>query len=286
MFRFCLYKIGQFCVALLPLPASFFLAKLICDGLYFFNTTDRRAIEGNFRKILPEDADIKKLSRQVFRNFGLYLVEFFCMRRLVSEKFLKEKVIIENRQVLEEVASVGQGGVVLSAHLGNWELGAVLLSKLGYPLTVIALAHNQRSVNDLFNRQRGLCGNKIAQLQNAFRECTETLKKNGLIGLVADRDFAGTGLPVGFLGHSVRLPVGPALFSLKFGAPIIPTFLTRETGGKYKLRFEDPIWPRERVESPSQEKLKESMLTYIHIFEEKIRQYPAQWLVFRDFTQP
>lgn len=285
MLKFVLYKFGQLCVNILPYSVSIFIAKRICDAQYLLNAFDRRAVKKNLTNILGDRPEIKRLTRMVFHNFGVYLVEFFSMRRLMSDTFIKERISVEGFHYVEETIRRGRGGIILSAHLGNWEMGGVLLSKMGFPLTEIVLSHNERSVNDLFSHQRSLFGNRIVQTQNAIRECARTFKENGLVALVADRDFTATGITMKFFGHDVHLPKGPALFSLKFDTPLIPTFFTREANGRFKLMILKPISPEAARQHPEHEaQVKELMNSYIHIFEEKIRTYPDQWLVFRDFT--
>jgi KDO2-lipid IV(A) lauroyltransferase len=165
-------------------------------------------------------------------------------------------------------------------------MGGVLVSRLGYPLTVVALPHNHRLINDFFNRQREYFGNTIVTTASAVRECTKALKANKLVALVADRDFSGSGVLMPFFGHRVRLPVGAALFSLRQGAPIIPTFFTRRDRYNFNLSFQEPIYPEcvSAVENED-EKVHQLMDRYIKIFEDKIREMPGQWLMFRDFTQ-
>ena len=181
-------------------------------------------MQSNLKNILPDSKDVSFHTREVFRNFGRYLVEFFKMNEMVDSHFIKSKVQINGIGHLDDVLKRGRGGIIVTAHIGNWELGAVLLSTLGYPLMAVALPHKERPVNNLFNRQREAKGVTVVPTSVALRRCTEQLKENKFIALVADRDFGTSGFVVDFLVRIMLVPTGPATFSLKSGALTIPAF--------------------------------------------------------------
>jgi lauroyl/myristoyl acyltransferase len=288
MFKYFLYKISLFLIYHLPSAASYKLAAFISDLQYFFSFRDRRAVRNNLKNIVSSDKDISYLTRDVFRNFGRYLIEFFQMREMVDEQFIKKNVRLEGVDHLKKVLSEGKGGIIVTAHIGNWELGGVLLSTLGYPMMAIALPHKERPVNDLFNDQRETKGVVIVPPDEAFRRCIKQLRSNKLVALVADRDFSENGIMMDFLGRRMLVPKGPAIFSLKTGAPVIPTFLIRNGDGTFTLSCSDPIYPPggnrpEDEKIIKEETLKEMMCRYMPVIEEKIRSNPSQWLLFREF---
>ena len=74
------------------------------------------------------------------------------------------------------------------------------------------------------------------------------------------------------------------MFSITTGAPIIPVFLIRESNDHFTLSIEEPIYsPIQREGTIEKERLLELMHRYMPVIEQKIRQYPAQWLMFRKF---
>ncbi len=284
MFKFLLYKIGQFIVNHLSLKGSYQFASFFSDLQYYFSPRDRRAVRRNLRLIMGSRPDLPQLSREVFRNFGKYLVDFFRMARTVNKEFIQDHVVIRNRQLLDEILKLKKGVILLTAHIGNWELGAVVLSRLGYPFAAIALPHKERPVNDLFNEQRETHGIEIIPSNNAVRRCMEVLKENKIIALLADRDFTKHGEKLNFLGKQAIIPKGAAVFSFRTGAPILPTFLVRTAEGQFELIFDPPIFPPDRVDGQIEdEALRGLMQRHTQVIEEKIRQFPTQWLMFREF---
>ena len=118
----------------------------------------------------------------------------------------------------------------------------------------------------------------------AVRKCIEALKANQLVAMVGDRDFGAHGVEMDFLGRRAMIPRGPAVFSIKTGAPIIPCFLIRNACENFTLFFEEPIFPAQIINGLADEGVLVSLIKkYITTVENKIRQYPSQWLMFREF---
>src|SRR3989338_8849471 len=281
MFKYLLYKFGQFCVNHIPLKTTYRIAGFLSELQCYLSPRDRRSVRNNLRVILPAGNNIRKLTREVFRNFGKYLVEFFRMEKYLDKEYIQTHVTVRNIHYLDEALKRGTGGILLTAHLGNWELGGVVISMLGYPLIAVALPHKERPVNDLFNHQRETKGITIVPLQKGVRKCIEALNENKIVALLADRDFTLNGEMMDFLGKKALLPKGPAAFSLKTGAPVIPVFVIRETDDHFLVLFGEPIFPpRDQNDAGALSKL---MRRYAVVIEEKIRQYPTQWLMFREF---
>ncbi|MBL8012428.1 MAG: lysophospholipid acyltransferase family protein [Candidatus Omnitrophica bacterium] len=284
MLRFLLYKIGQWIVNFLPLQVAYAFARCLSDLQYAVSFVDRRNVRANICKILNQDKVDEKLVRDVFRNFGRYLVEFFRMVKDVDDSFIAKKVKCEGLDHMKEVLARGKGAIVVTAHIGNWELGGNVMRKLGFPVLAVALPHKHNLVNDLFNQQREKCGISVVSPQNAVRKFLEKLKENESVALVADRDFGTHGVVMNFLGYPTLLPKGPAVLSIKTGAGIIPSFFLYNEDGGYTLSFYPPVYPPVVGDQiVSDDVLKTTISRYITVVEEKIRRFPGQWLMFREF---
>jgi len=136
----------------------------------------------------------------------------------------------------------------------------------------------------LFNYQREAKGITIVPTSDAIRRCVEHLKENKVIALVADRDFSTSGIRMDFLGKKVNLPKGPAMFSWKTGAPIVPMFLIRNKNKAFTLSCSEAIYPPEQDTQLNEDQIvEEIMRQYIKEIEKKIKAYPSQWLLFREF---
>ena len=284
MGNYYLYKIAEFLVRHLPLSFSYVFAVFLSDCQYLLSKADRKAVYDNLKVILKTNKVPSSTARDVFRYFGKYLVDFFVMTKRINKGFLKDSVTISGVENIDEALQKGKGGVILSAHIGHWEMGAAVISLLGYPLSVVALAHKDDKVNALFNSQREFFGTTVIQTTGAIRRCLDHLKQNRLIAILGDRDFGPHGLTMDFLGRKAIIPKGAALFALKTGAPIIPVFFLRAANDKFHFILGKPINPPSldggRV---SDQDVEAFIKKYLPLIEEQIRLAPSQWLVFRRF---
>jgi len=286
MFKFIIYKFGQFVVKRLPLKVAYKIAMFMSDVQYWLSPRDRNSVNDNLKVILGTSKDQPELTREVFRNFGKYLVEFFRMSDEIDESFLKDNVEIQDIENFTDLLKENNGAIVLTAHLGNWELGAMIFGFLGFPLKAIALPHKERPVNDLFNKQREKKGITVIPTTHAVRKCVTGLQNNEIVAVVADRVFGSKGIYLDMFGKKALIPKGPAIFSAKTGAAIVPSFLIRKEDDTFKMIFEKPIYPpaidrsKEEVDN---EVLVEIMEKYIDVIQNRIKEYPAQWLMFRKF---
>jgi KDO2-lipid IV(A) lauroyltransferase len=236
----------------------------------------------NLKTIFPEKSsrEIHRIRRWMFRNFAKYLVDFFRYEKLDNE-YIKNNIHIENLHYFDEVLKKGKGGIILSAHIGNWELGAVVVALSGYSLWAVALEHKHKKVTDFFDSQRMSKGVNVIALGKAVRQCLSRLNENRIIALVGDRDFTGKGTVTEFFGKSAHFPEGPAALALKTGASIVPCFMVRNPDDSFTLRIEKPIELISRGDK--EEDIKRCMREYVKIFENYIYKYPEQWYLFRKF---
>lgn len=282
MLNYILYKIGQFISLHLPLKIVYKLAVLVSDLHYIVADKDRLAVKENLKAIFPEksEREIRRIRIRMFRNFAKYLVDFFRFSKIDTE-YIKKNIRLENIHYIDDALSKGRGAIILSAHIGNWELGGVVVAVLGYPLWVVALPHKHKNVNNFFNFQRQLKGVKVIPLGRAVRQCLNLLKNNGIVALAGDRDFSEKGVVLDFFGKPTFLPEGPAAFCLKTGAPIVPGFMLRDKDDRFTLRMEKPL--EAAISNNDNKYLKELIIRYKTIIEDYIRSYPEQWYMFRRF---
>jgi Kdo2-lipid IVA lauroyltransferase/acyltransferase len=286
MSNYCLYRIGKFLARILPFRVSRALVMFLCDLHFYFSKRDRQAVENNLKIVHKVDHVPYQEVRAVFHNFGKSLLEFFTMTKLLEPSFIESNVHIKNIEYFNEVLKKGNGGILVTAHLGNWEMGGIVLPALGLPLSVVALAHKDPRVNALFNAQREAFGAMVIQTDVAVRRIVEHLKKNRLIAILADRDFGNRGIVMDFLGLKTMIPKGAAFFSMKTGVPIIPAFFLRTADDHFEIIVYPPIEPPHLTDGKiTDEAVRDYIQKYLTIIEDEIRKNPSQWLLFRELGQ-
>lgn len=266
----------------LPLKVSYWLACRIADVWHGVSTKDRLAVEGNISKVLGyavPKRDVRTMARNVFRNFAKYLVDFFRFST-VDVSYVKTFVKIEGQDNLKRALSKNRGAVLLSAHIGNWELGGAVVSLIGYQTSAVVLTHQNRRINDFFKRQRLKVRMAPIEMGMNVRACYNALKANGVLALLGDRDFTQNGLVMDFFRDRVSIPKGPAVLSYRIGSPIVPTFLLREPDDTFRMVFEEPIYPD--IAGSEDGEIISLTKKFVSVMEDYVKRYPTQWYVFQD----
>jgi len=277
---YVMYRLGIFLAMSLSLKSAYGVACAVADLWFLIAYADREAVRCNLKKItgLNKKGELNLMTRQVFRNFAKYLVDFFRFQKIDNE-YIKSFVKVEGIEYLHEALARGKGVILLSAHIGNWELGALVVSALSKPVTAVALTHGDKRINDFFTKQRMVGKVKPIEIGMSLRSCYGTLKNNGLLALLGDRDFSKNGLEIDFFGSPALIPRGPAVFAARLDAEMVPAFMVREKDDTFRLIFE------RRLEKPSaggeDERIEEIMEGYVSVIERYVRMYPTQWYMFR-----
>ena len=272
-----LFVLGKIVAKTFPRRVSYAIARFCAKLHFYFSPKDRETILYNLSAILPkEKRDL--CAKNAFINFAYYLVDFFRQDKL-NKSFIDKYVTVQGLENLDTAFKNNQGVIILTAHLGNYELGAAVASILGYPLHAIALPHKDKRTNKLFNDQRGSVGVKVIPTGIAVKKSLSILRRGGIVCFLADRDFSGTAQELDMFSRKAPLPKGPAFFTLKSGACIVPTFFLRENKNFYRLVFDEPIYfNREEFKDET-----DVIKRYIPVLEKYIRDYPDQWYMFERY---
>lgn len=285
MILYALYRVGVFMALSFPVGLSYRIASLIAVIYCSISSRDRNAVMKNLRVVLGERADEKYLARisaDVFKNFAKYLVDFFRFT-VIDADYIKSFVTIRGTEHIDSALRRGNGAILLSAHIGNWELGGSALCYSGYPVIAVVLTHQNKKINDFFTRQRVKGKMKPIEIGASLKSCYRTLTKNGLLALLGDRDFTKNGLSEKFFGKTTLVPKGPAVLAYRLGSAIVPTFMVRKPDDSFLLYTEEPIYAD--LTKDEESSVKEVAGRYLRSIENCIRKYPAQWFVFREIWE-
>ncbi|MCX7926543.1 MAG: lysophospholipid acyltransferase family protein [Candidatus Omnitrophica bacterium] len=296
MINFILYKIGQAIALMLPFPIAYRVAIFCSDIHYLFANKDRKNVTLNLKTIFPNknNKEIAQIRLAMARNFAKYLTDFLKFKQ-IDKNFIENKFTIINRHYLDQAIKQNRGVIALTAHLGNWELGGVVLTYYGYKIYGVALEHSSRLVNNFFDNQRKIKGMNIIPFSHAARQCIKILQQKKILALLGDRDFTEKGgVIVSFFGKNTSFPKGPAALAIRTGALIVPGFVIRLPNDTFKLVFEPPIDPFEVSGTTNNTRqikfteipdkfVRQLTIRYLKIIEKYIYLYPEQWFMFRPF---
>ncbi|TAN62332.1 hypothetical protein EPN16_01780, partial [bacterium] len=126
---YILYRVGEFISLHLPRSIVSLIARMLSFLQYFFSAQDRNSVRNNLKAILPalDNRLLERHTRDVFMNFARYLAVFLRFKKL-DLAFIKSNVRIEGRGYIDQALSLGRGLIIVSGHIGNWELGGVTLA--------------------------------------------------------------------------------------------------------------------------------------------------------------
>lgn len=265
---------------LLPRRAVQKVAQLI--GLAAYSRSPR--LHSILRKNLAPVSGLSGLAlhRLAYRNvyhFSTMLGDYFYSASRRPDEALRMIHAWRGYEHLEEAKARGKGIIVVTAHLGHWELGGILLARRGWPITVITLDEPSSALTDWRDAYRQKAGMKTIAVgpgrEFAFVEMIQTLRRNECLAMLVDRPYGDTGLPVRLCGKETQFSSGPALLHQHTGAAVVPAFLARDRNGEY-VSFAEPIVEMRRT-SDKRSDLLANTQAIATAFEPVIQRYPHQW---------
>jgi len=246
-------------------------------GFYLIKRYRQRVLS-NLSLAFAGEKDAKemtKLAREVFFNFTLTPLE--TIYAAAVPLFMKGIEII-GREYLDAALAKGNGVIALGSHMGAFTILGMRLAMEGYPFNVIINVENFPKIwkrLEYYQRRLGQRPFTPKPAAASIKKSLNCLRRNEILYLIADEQQIIGGIPVPFFGRTAYTPPGPAIFSLRTGAPILPMFIVRERGTPKTLFIEHPI----EIERTFDEKKDMELLTakLTRAVEDSIRQYPEQW---------
>jgi KDO2-lipid IV(A) lauroyltransferase len=265
---------------ILPPRGVVFIARILGTMAFYLIKRYRDRVFSNLSSAFGGEKDSKeltKLAKEVFFNFTLTPLETIYMAAVPFERFIN-RIKITGREYLDAALAKGNGVIGLGSHLGSFTLLGTRLAVEGYPFNIIINEGNFPKLNKRLGDIQRELGQKPFPPKPAtasVKKSLNCLRRNEILYLIADERKRNGGLPVPFFGQTAYTPPGPAIFSLKTGAPILPMFVVREKGIPQTLFIGSPI----TIERTSDEKKDTELLTakFTKAIEDSIRQYPSQW---------
>lgn len=267
--------------AILIQKSLYIIARIYLAVLGLFSKRSKNAIKENLTVVqspkIPSPKDVKSVSVYFTKN----IVEFICFP-FFDDDWVNKNVRVTGLEYIDQCLSRKEGVILGSAHLGNWEIGCLTLGLKGYPINTVYWNHKNRHVDDFYKKRRINKNIGVISVNRRIgAKCMQVLRKGELLALAIDRMYgeSGTGTVLQFFGKRVELPRGPAVLSLKTGAPIVPTFCVRLPRDRFNLVFCEPRYYRAK-EIAREDPVTFIMNDCIKVVESFIAKYPLQWCMF------
>ncbi|HUX27865.1 MAG TPA: lysophospholipid acyltransferase family protein [Terracidiphilus sp.] len=259
------------------------LARLLAGGLawavYQAHGRLRRVGQRNLELALPEvsTAERERILRSVYRHLGWQLVEF-CRMPWYTAQNTKGWIGTEGLEHFCAAQARGKGVLVLTGHLGAWELSSFYHSLMGYPMGMVIRRLDNRRLDEFVNGIRCLHGNQVLHKDDFARGLLKAMHAGDTVGILMDTNMTPPqGVFVRFFGREACTASGLARVALKTGAAVLPGFLVWEPGERrYVLHF-GPELEFARAGNAEADILAATQQCN-DVLEAWIRRYPDQWL--------
>jgi len=263
----------------LPRPAARGVGRTIAGAFYWGHRrlvrVGRRNLELAFPALHPGERN--RILRGVYTNLGRQMAEF-CLFPRDRRETLPQLMRTEGLEHFLAARAKGKGVLVLTAHLGAWELSSFGHSLAGYPMKFIVRPLDNAPLDRLVNRYRGMHGNLPIAKGDFARGLFQAMAANETVGILLDQNSAPPqGVFVPFFGVPACTAIGPAKIAGRTGASVVPGFTVwEEQERRYVLRFE-PELELARGGKEAEEVAANTAL-FTAVIERWVRRYPSQWL--------
>lgn len=197
----------------------------------------RKDVDAHLARAFPEATPTwrRRVAQACYVHLGREGVAMFRLASLDRDAVIARTQVV-GIEAVEASVRAGTGALIVTGHIGNWELGAAALAARGLPFDVVA----KGMANEAFERDlvaaRERLGLRVVQVGRASREVFRSLRAGHLVGLVADQNAGRSGVFVPFFGRLASTARGPALFALRTGAPIFLGLCLRVPGRGLRYR--------------------------------------------------
>lgn len=253
-------------------------ANILAFTFFYLIPIRKKTVFENLRIAFPNrhQKDIDKIAYGSYLSFAISIIEILYLPWM-KEPEMKNAVEVKNLNLITEKNKLGNGVILLSAHFGNWEYIAASVSlQLNKKFYIIVKNQRNKLVNDWMNKMRTRWLNEVVTLGVSVRNIYSVLKNNGIAAMVADQRGPEEGLKLEFFGKKTSVYTGPAVLSLKTGAPIIFGVPIRQKDFSYKAELIE--LDQSNLPEDFDEKVKVLSERMIRYLEKIISENPEQWL--------
>ena len=203
----------------------------------------KKIIHSNIKRgiadVNPEK--LENITKQMWNNYGRLFAEYMFIKDFRNGK-LSQKIQIQGQEILEEIKNSNKQVVFISGHFSNFELMAMYLEKSGIKLSAIYRPLNNIFLNQIMEaiREKYICKYQIKKGIGGLRKLIALKKNNFSTALMIDQRVS-EGILSNFFNQNALTTTIPAQLVKKFNIPIVPVYIERIDGLKFKISVADPV---------------------------------------------
>ena len=254
------------------------LGMLIGRLMYFADVPHRRIVRRNLKFVYPEwtPERIKETSLRVFQNIGMTFIEI-CQIACLPKDNLLSRTKVKGKKILLDAIKGNKGAILISAHLGNWEIVAPFLSaNMGTRASMVGRRLRVNLINRLISGLRTRFGATVIDKEAGMPKMMRAIRQGKMLGIMLDQGTQSSmGVKVNFFDRAVTATHGPALLALRCKCPVVPIFGVREIDGSVKIIVESPLKLKRTKDLKVDLKVNTQLM--VNAIEKAVRAYPEQW---------
>lgn len=272
------YRIFLTTIKYFGVSCAYLILRFVTFYYFLFAKKTRKPIEEFYINSLKfSKKKASSITKKNFYYFGQTLVDRSAFLLNKGDKFT---YTFNNEQYLLDIKNAGKGGILLSGHIGNWEIaGNLLKSRITSKINVLMLDEENEKIKQYLKGTTGGSHFNIIPIKNDLShviKVNNALTNNEFVAIHADRYLEGAKfIELNFLGKKAKFPLGPFILASKFNAPVTFVFAVKERKFHYLFSATTPI-----TEKHTAEKLAE---IFIAELEKKVILHPEQWFNYFDF---
>lgn len=264
-------------IGLIPRKLAHFIGNFLGQLWFGLDKRHRHVALDNLShafgdKMAP--VEIKRLSRQVFKNVAQIIFEIAWSMRLSNEDF-DTYFSIDGLSNLLAAQKKQKGVLLLTAHIGNWELLPIIAAMINLQAGIIYRPLDFLPLEKFIKNIRIRYGAKVIPKRRSTRKILKSLQQEESVAILLDQSTdRHKGIFVDFFGRKTCTNKGLALLALKTGAPVVPIFMVRERSG-FRAHFLPEVPLIKTGDIPKD--VEANTRQYNRVIETFIRRYPEQW---------
>lgn len=264
---------------LMPRRMLLFTGRQLGKLAYALFPSEKRKTIIHLSQAFPEKSteEISAISRKVFINIGMNFAELIWLPRM-KPRHMDKIVEFENIGLLHRLKKSGKPVLIITGHIGNWELLAAAAAHKGFPSAVIARKQNNSWLNEKIIKLRNKWNVEtiLRDEPGSSKRILNVLKNGGFLATLMDQDTKIDSVFVDFFGRKAYTPSGPAAISLRSGCEVVIAYIHRNSSLKHKVKFK-------YVEPIARSGLKDIDVVnrthqFTYLLEEAIKEHPDQWV--------
>lgn len=245
---------------------------------YFVDVPHRRIVRRNLQFIYPEWTldHIKETSAHIFQNIGITIAEI-CQITCLPQDDILQKVKIKGEERLIDAIKDNKGVILISAHIGNWEMIAPFLSaRFGSRASMVGRQLRVSIVHRFILRLRTRFGATVIDKEDAMPKMMRAMRQGKILGIMLDQGTKSKmGVKLNFFKRAVTATPATALLAIRCKSPVIPIFCIREAYGRFTIIVESPLNLKRTRDLRSD--INTNTQIMLDAVEKAIRAYPEQW---------